>query len=127
MTDAVDLACFSYLAGARLLTVDRYPAADTGTEVHGVLHSLAGDGPITALTAVGQHGAVGRTSTARHRAPTGQGPIVHTHGADAAFSAGFAATYLADRDIPICLRLACTTGTAHCTTAHPRSPQGVRT
>jgi sugar/nucleoside kinase (ribokinase family) len=292
MTDAVDLACFSYLASARLLTVDRYPAADTGTEVHGVLHSLAGDGPITALTAaglgldcalaanrvgpdaagtllldqleaagirhsltgradgptpeitvvtdrhgtrtwfahlthatselpatdltwltraraayidcyraitqpatraiqaaahagvpvilnlgsdpvhpaieraahgaeviavqtglpeqqadradatadalfhrlhptaavvtIGGHGAVARTSTARHRAPAGQGPITHTHGAGAAFSAGFAAAYLAGRHIPACLRLACTTGTAHCTAAHPRSLQGVR-
>ncbi|RCG19102.1 carbohydrate kinase family protein [Sphaerisporangium album] len=53
MDGAVDLACFSYLAGARLLAVDRYPAADTGAEVHSVTHSLAGDGPITAITARG--------------------------------------------------------------------------
>ncbi|MFF0574379.1 hypothetical protein [Streptosporangium saharense] len=51
MTGTVDLACFSYLASARILSVDRYPVADTGAEVHGVIHSLAADGPITALTA----------------------------------------------------------------------------
>lgn len=54
MNGIADLACFSYLAAARLLTVDRYPAADTGTEVHDALQSLAGDGPITAVTAAGQ-------------------------------------------------------------------------
>lgn len=50
MGSAVDLACVSYLASARLLAVDRYPAADTGAEVHSVTQSLAGDGPITAIT-----------------------------------------------------------------------------
>ncbi|WP_061296265.1 carbohydrate kinase family protein [Herbidospora cretacea] len=54
MTSIVDLSCFSYLAAARLLTVDRYPAADTGAEVHDALQSLAGDGPITAITAASQ-------------------------------------------------------------------------
>ncbi|WP_061294119.1 carbohydrate kinase family protein [Herbidospora cretacea] len=54
MTSIVDLACFSYLAAARLLTVDRYPAADTGAEVHDAHQSLAGDGPITAITAASQ-------------------------------------------------------------------------
>ncbi|MEV6985596.1 PfkB family carbohydrate kinase [Sphaerisporangium sp. NPDC051017] len=298
MDGAVDLACFSYLAGARLLAVDRYPAADTGTEVHSVTHSLAGDGPITAMTgralglrtalvanhvgadvtgkavlsrldaagvqhqlslraasitaeltvvtdrvgtrtwfahlapayaglagadlaaltttrlayidcyqvitmaaaqaiaatvgagvplmlnlggdplhpdiehaAVGQvaivqtslpehqaHraddladelagrldaemvlvtlgslGAIAHRGGARHRALAGRGPIAHTHGAGAAFSAGFAAAYLAGHDISISLRRACVIGTAHCAPpsghpgrlGHTPSPTGV--
>ncbi|MFB8199378.1 carbohydrate kinase family protein [Kitasatospora purpeofusca] len=295
MTDVVDLACFSYLATARLMTVDQYPAADTGTEVHDVTRSLAGDGPITALTAAGlgltcalvanrvgtdtagallldrldgagvvhrlakridgstpeitvvidrqgtrtwfahlaqatnelptadltwitksraayidcyraitgaavlaietaslagvpvilnlgsdpvhpaieraagaaeviavqtglpeqdvdraevtadalfrqfqplaavvttgRYGAVARTSTSCHRAPAGQVPVAaspHTHGAGAAFSAAFAAAYLAGHDISSCLRAACTAGTAHCLIPFPRLPQGAR-
>jgi sugar/nucleoside kinase (ribokinase family) len=291
VADAVDLACFSYLSSARLLTVDRYPQADTGTEVHGVYQSLAGDGPITALTAtalglrcslaanqvgpdatgtllldqldtagihhrldqrtaaatpeitvitdqrgtrtwfahlahattelrqanltpltaaqaayidcyevitpaaaraitmaaqagvpvilnlgadllhpdvhcaalaaeviavqtslpdhqaalaeqaadalfqqlhpravlvtLGRRGAVARTATGRYHAPAGNGSIAHTHGAGAAFSGGFAASYLRGHDIPTALHHACQTGTAHCTqTSHPRSLQG---
>ncbi|MCX4745533.1 carbohydrate kinase family protein [Kitasatospora sp. NBC_01287] len=290
MTAAVDLACFSYLAGARLLSVDRYPTADSGAEVHDVIHSLAGDGPIAAVTAAGlalacsvvancvgadlvgtglleqlenagiQHritqriglrtpeitvitdrdgtrtwfahlaqatgdlltadfsglararaayidcyraitqpaahaiqaaaqagvpvilnlgsepldpvirqaasaadviavqtglperhanqahavaddlfqqlnptaalvtlgrlGVVARSATGRYRVPAGAGPVVHTHGAGAAFSGGFAAAYLAGHDLPTCLRRACTTATAHCATHHPYSPQG---
>ncbi|WP_433358862.1 PfkB family carbohydrate kinase [Streptosporangium sp. CA-115845] len=290
MDDAVDLACFSYLAGARLLAVDRYPAADTGTEVHSVTHSLAGDGPITAITAsklglrtalsanhvgadttgvallsqldaagvhhrlsprartttseltvvtdlagtrtwfahlaqayigladadltaltraklayidcyqvlttgaaraisaaahagvplmlnlggdplhpdiqraashghlavvqtslpeqqahladevaddlarrvapdvilvtLGSQGAIAHQPGARHRAPAGKGPIAHTHGAGAAFSAGFAASYLAGHDILTALHHACRTGTAHCAPpgSHPALP-----
>jgi 2-dehydro-3-deoxygluconokinase len=290
---AVDLACFSYLASARLMVVDQYPAADSGTEVHGVLHSLAGDGPITALTAtslgltcglvanrvgsdatgallldrleaagvnhhlaqrtgsptpeitvvtardgtrtwfaylahatsdlamadltlltkaraayidcyraithpavlairtaalagvpvilnlgsdpldpaiqdaaaaaeviavqtglseqqagladttaddlfhrlnptaalitLGKLGAVARTATSRHKAPAGQGRIAHTHGAGAAFSAAFAASYLAGHDIPTALHRACQAGTAHCATTRPLTLQGAPT
>ncbi|MEU1311019.1 carbohydrate kinase family protein [Streptomyces cinnamoneus] len=51
MTPAWDLACFSYLAHAQVLQVERYPQADHGTEVDSRWVSLAADGPITALTA----------------------------------------------------------------------------
>jgi sugar/nucleoside kinase (ribokinase family) len=43
--------CFGYLAHARILHVDTYPPADTGTQVTGISTSLAGDAPLTALTA----------------------------------------------------------------------------
>ena len=46
-----DLACFGYLAHAQVNAVRTYPAANTGTEVVQVFPSLAGDAPITALTA----------------------------------------------------------------------------
>jgi sugar/nucleoside kinase (ribokinase family) len=48
---APDLACFGYLAAAQVMGVAAYPAADTGAAVSRVTASLAGDAPITALTA----------------------------------------------------------------------------
>lgn len=50
-TTGPDLACFGYLAHAQVTAVRAYPAANTGTEVVQVFPSLAGDAPITALTA----------------------------------------------------------------------------
>lgn len=46
-----DLACFGYLAYAQVVRVGAYPAANTGAAVAEVIPSLAGDAPITALTA----------------------------------------------------------------------------
>jgi sugar/nucleoside kinase (ribokinase family) len=46
-----DLACFGYLACAQVTAVAAYPAANTGAEVVQVFPSLAGDAPITAITA----------------------------------------------------------------------------
>jgi len=46
-----DLVCFGYLAYAQVTAVAAYPAANTGAHVIQVFPSLAGDAPITALTA----------------------------------------------------------------------------
>ena len=46
-----DLACFGYLAYAQVVRVRAYPQANTGATVAEVIPSLAGDAPITALTA----------------------------------------------------------------------------
>ncbi len=46
-----DLACFGYLAHAQVTAVRAYPAANTGADVVQVFPSLAGDAPITAMTA----------------------------------------------------------------------------
>ncbi|WP_172387118.1 carbohydrate kinase family protein [Streptomyces sp. MNP-20] len=46
-----DLACFSYLAHAQILHVNRYPGPDQGAPVLSSRTSLAGDGPLTAMTA----------------------------------------------------------------------------
>lgn len=46
-----DLACFGYLAHARILHVAAYPPANTGVQVAEIIPSLAGDAPLTALTA----------------------------------------------------------------------------
>ena len=46
-----DLACFGYLAYAQVTAVAVYPAANSGARVVQVFPSLAGDAPITAMTA----------------------------------------------------------------------------
>lgn len=53
----IDLACFGYLAYAQVFGVAAYPAANRGTQVTQIIPSLAGDAPITALTArqLGSH------------------------------------------------------------------------
>jgi sugar/nucleoside kinase (ribokinase family) len=49
----LDLACFSYLADVQLLHVDAYPRANGGAIIEQAATSVAGDGPLTALTAAG--------------------------------------------------------------------------
>ena len=53
MTSATgpDLACFGYLAHAQVIRVGAYPQANAGAAVGEVIASLAGDAPITAITA----------------------------------------------------------------------------
>jgi len=46
-----DLACFGYLAHAQVFTVPVYPIANRGAAATQVFPSLAGDAPITGLTA----------------------------------------------------------------------------
>jgi sugar/nucleoside kinase (ribokinase family) len=67
-----DLACFSYLAPARVLTVDRYPAPDFGAVIRQVTPSFAADGPLAAVmvAAMGFNcalvsNAIGRATGAR--------------------------------------------------------------
>ncbi|WP_424534391.1 PfkB family carbohydrate kinase [Sphaerisporangium viridialbum] len=83
--------------------------------------------PAVVLVTLGSQGAIAHQPGARYRAPAGEGPIAHTHGAGAAFSAGFAASYLAGHDIPTALHHACRTGTAHCAPpgSHPGRPGDV--
>ena len=71
--------------------------------------------PMAALVTLGAHGAIARSSTTWLQAPAGTGHPRHTHGAGAAFSAGFAAAYLGGEDLPTALHQACQAGTARCT------------
>lgn len=48
---STDLACFGYLAYGQVIGVATYPAANSGAPVLQITPSLAGDAPITALTA----------------------------------------------------------------------------
>lgn len=46
-----DLACFGYLANAQVFCVAAYPPANSGAAASQILPSLAGDAPITGVTA----------------------------------------------------------------------------
>jgi sugar/nucleoside kinase (ribokinase family) len=54
------VACFSYLAGASLWRVGRFPAANHGAEITTIEESIAADGPVVAavLEALGQPGVL---------------------------------------------------------------------
>lgn len=47
----LDLSCFSYLATARVLSIDEYPKPNYGAEVRRVIDTLAADGPMVAIAA----------------------------------------------------------------------------
>lgn len=51
MSKVLDLSCFSYLASARVLQIDKYPQLNGGTEVTGIIDSLAADAPMAAIAA----------------------------------------------------------------------------
>jgi sugar/nucleoside kinase (ribokinase family) len=52
-TPQLDLACFSYLAAARIVRVDHYPEPNHGAEINSVDESVNGDGPLVAAFASG--------------------------------------------------------------------------
>jgi len=45
----LDLSCFSYLAAAKVLNIDKYPKPNYGAEVFGAVDALAADGPMVAI------------------------------------------------------------------------------
>lgn len=49
MSKELDLSCFSYLASARVLQIDRYPELNKGAEVLGIVDTLAADAPMVAI------------------------------------------------------------------------------
>jgi sugar/nucleoside kinase (ribokinase family) len=80
--------------------------------------------PDAAVVTLGRLGALARTRTGTHRAAAPPVAVTHTHGAGAAFSAGYAHALLARADIDAALHAGCQAGAAHCTTpgAAPRQP-----
>lgn len=51
MSKELDLSCFSYLASARVLQIEKYPQLNSGAEVNGVIDTLSADGPMVAIAA----------------------------------------------------------------------------
>ncbi|WP_161990391.1 carbohydrate kinase family protein [Streptomyces alboflavus] len=78
--------------------------------------------PEAAIITLGDKGARARSAHSTHLVRAETVPIRTTHGAGAAFSAGLALAYLDDADLPEALRLACHTGTEHCTRPSNSSP-----
>lgn len=71
--------------------------------------------PDTVVVTLGRLGALALTPEHVHRVPAPPAPtITHTHGAGAAFSAGYLHALLTDADAPTALRAGCAAGTAHC-------------
>lgn len=70
--------------------------------------------PDAAVVTMGRFGALARTCTGIHRTAAPPVVVTHTHGAGAAFSAGYAHALLAGADIENALRAACELGAAHC-------------
>lgn len=76
--------------------------------------------PDAAVVTMGRLGALARTRTGVYRAAAPPVVVTHTHGAGAAFSAGYAHARLAGADVESALRAACELGAAHC--ANPAVP-----
>lgn len=51
MQDKLDLSCFSYLASAQVLQIQKYPELNGGAEILNVIETLAADAPMTAIVA----------------------------------------------------------------------------
>ncbi len=82
-------------------------------------------GAAVAVVTVGRLGAVAFDRAGLHRASAPPVRVTHTHGAGAAFSAGYIRAILAGSDTPTALREGCEAGAAHCATpaaAIPRHP-----
>lgn len=73
--------------------------------------------PDAAVVTVGRLGAVARTQHHLHHVQAPPGPVTHTHGAGAAFSAGYIHALLHGGDTDAALRAGCEAGTAHCVTS----------
>ena len=71
--------------------------------------------PDAAIVTVGRLGAVAHTALGTCRVAAPEAPsITHTHGAGAAFSAGYAHALLSGADITTALHAGCAAGTEHC-------------
>jgi sugar/nucleoside kinase (ribokinase family) len=70
--------------------------------------------PDAAVVTLGRLGALARTQHGIHRASAPTSAITHTHGAGAAFSAGFIRALLCGGGAATALRAGCEAGTAHC-------------
>mgnify|MGYP001585030882 CR=1 FL=1 len=51
MSKELDLSCFSYIASAKVLQIDKYPEINKGAEVLGIIDTLAADAPMVAIAA----------------------------------------------------------------------------
>ncbi|MBJ3812349.1 carbohydrate kinase family protein [Streptomyces flavofungini] len=79
--------------------------------------------PDAAIITLGDKGARARSAHGTHLVRAETVPTRSTHGAGAAFSAGLALAYLDGLGLPDALRLACHTGTEHCTLPCDFSPE----
>lgn len=102
-------------ASGRVLAVQTSVDESDADDAEGLAtHLFDRVGPDAAVVTVGRHGAVARTRHHLHHVPAPPGPVTHTHGAGAAFSAGYIHALLHGGDTDRALRAGCEAGTAHC-------------
>lgn len=87
-------------------------ATDTAPDIADTLYQQFT--PHTVLVTLGSHGALARTRDRLHRVGAPDAAIQHTHGAGAAFSAGYAHATLGGADAATALAAGCLAGTQHC-------------
>jgi sugar/nucleoside kinase (ribokinase family) len=78
--------------------------------------------PQAAVITLGRHGAIALTRDGLHHTAAPQGPVRHTHGAGAAFSAGYAHALLLGGTVDEALAAGCRLGTDHCAGRNPITP-----
>ena len=92
-------------------SLDEADAADAEALATDLLARLH---PAAAVVTLGRLGAIACTASGIHRAAAPPVAVAHTHGAGAAFSAGYAHAWLNGADIGAALNAACHAGATHC-------------
>jgi len=113
--DPVDERVVAAAAGQQVAAVqtslDEADAADAEALATDVLARLR---PAAAVVTLGRLGALARTASGLHRAAAPPVAVAHTHGAGAAFSAGYAHAWLNGGGVEAALNAGCHAGAAHC-------------
>ncbi|MDT4991996.1 MAG: hypothetical protein QOH97_1888 [Actinoplanes sp.] len=113
--DTVDEAIVAATHGQRIAAVQTSidePDSATAATVANTLYAQLR--PDAALVTIGRLGAVARTKAGIVREAAPPVVVAHTHGAGAAFSAGYAHALLTGQPIDAALRAACSAGSAYC-------------
>lgn len=113
--------------GERVLSVQTSVDESDADDAEGLAtHLFDQVRPDAAVVTVGRLGAIARTRHHLHHVPAPPGPVTHTHGAGAAFSAGYIHALLRGGDTDRALRAGCVAGTAHCVTSAATVPHHLR-
>jgi sugar/nucleoside kinase (ribokinase family) len=112
LDDAIAAATDGRHVAAVQTSIDEADTRDAESLAGTLLDQLNADAAVVTL---GRLGALARTRTGVHRAAAPPVAVTHTHGAGAAFSAGYARALLHGDDIDTALRAGCHAGAAHCT------------
>jgi sugar/nucleoside kinase (ribokinase family) len=92
-------------------SLDEADAADAEALATDLLARLR---PAAAVVTLGRLGALARTASGIHRAAAPPVAVAHTHGAGAAFSAGYAHAWLNGGGVEAALNAGCRAGATHC-------------
>lgn len=112
LDDAVAVAARGRRVAAVQTSLDEADSSRADTLALRLLDRLQ---PDAAVVTLGRLGAIARSRDGLHRCNAAPVAVTHTHGAGAAFSAGYADALLHGADIDAALNAACQAGAAHCT------------